>query len=268
MIPGEDGILFCWFSGTGNTGMVVKSMAGAFRRQGVDTRLFRIGRDTCIPEDHGRILGLAFPVAYFSTYPFVWHFVNNLPDSEGGQAFMVDTLAGFSGGLVGPMGRVLRKKGYRTVGSREIRMPLNFGGRRSSPAGKPAMIDSGRREAEKYATDLLRGEAGWGRVPILSDLMMTVHLALLGLLFSRWNQRRFGMRVRRDLCTGCGLCADRCPVGNIVMRQPEADGPCDVPVFGSECEFCLHCTAVCPEGAIRFPLSRGRDYRLEDDAGS
>jgi ferredoxin len=264
MIPGEDGILFCWFSGTGNTGLVVESMAETFRRQGVDTRLFRMGRDTRVPADHGRTLGLAFPVAYFSTYPFVWQFVENLPDSDGGQAFMVDTLAGFSGGLVGPLGRVLRRKGYLTVGSREIRMPLNFGGRRLSPARKRTMVDSGRREAEKYALDLLQGEAGWGRVPVLSDLMMTVHLALLGLLFSRWNQRRFGMRVRRDLCTGCGLCADRCPVGNIAIGRPEEGESRGFPVFGQECEFCLHCTAVCPEGAIRFPLSRGRDYRPED----
>ena len=40
---------------------------------------------------------------------------------------MVDTLGGFSGGIVGPLRRLLTRKGYAPLGAREIRMPMNFG---------------------------------------------------------------------------------------------------------------------------------------------
>ena len=44
-------------------------------------------------------------------------------------------------------------------------------------------------------------------------------------------------------CTACGLCARRCPTGNIVMK----DGK---PRFGSECTTCLRCVYACPSKAI------------------
>ncbi|MCE5213400.1 MAG: hypothetical protein LLF83_01595 [Methanobacterium sp.] len=54
-----------------------------------------------MPSDH--IIGLGFPIAELSTYEFVWKFIKSLPLSEGTEIFMVDTLAGFSGGIVGPV---------------------------------------------------------------------------------------------------------------------------------------------------------------------
>jgi len=74
----------------------------------------------------GNALGLAFPIAIFTTYPLVWAFIRPLPGAHSTEAFMVDMLGGLSMGIMGPLKRTLRKKGYTPIGAREIAMPVNF----------------------------------------------------------------------------------------------------------------------------------------------
>lgn len=52
------------------------------------------------------------------------------------------------------------------------------------------------------------------------------------------------LTVDEAKCTGCGLCAENCPVGNIDLSG-------FVPVFKSkDCPRCYFCEGLCPEGAI------------------
>ncbi len=49
----------------------------------------------------------------------------------------------------------------------------------------------------------------------------------------------FAIEVDRSLCTGCGTCARECTKGKVSATLGTGD-----------CGGCLHCYAVCPEGAI------------------
>jgi len=59
------------------------------------------------------------------------------------------------------------------------------------------------------------------------------------------------MRVRRDLCTGCGLCADHCPQQAISLDSGWAQ------IDQERCNQCGRCLDACPRGAItaRVPVS-------------
>lgn len=49
-----------------------------------------------------------------------------------------------------------------------------------------------------------------------------------------------------DICTGCGLCVDRCPTHAVEMdnaRRPEIVRP-------EDCAYCGLCEEMCPVGAI------------------
>ncbi|MFW6080471.1 MAG: DUF362 domain-containing protein [Desulfosalsimonas sp.] len=51
-----------------------------------------------------------------------------------------------------------------------------------------------------------------------------------------------------ELCTGCGTCAEQCPVSALVMDEQN-----DLPVVDEEtCIACFCCQEVCPEKAIRL----------------
>ncbi len=234
-----DEIGFYSFSGTGNTLLVTGVMRDVFAEAGKVVRIFPIEGTDPASIDLNSTIGLAFPVAAQSTYPFIWRFVERMPSAQGTPVFMVDTLAAFSGGIVGPLRGILVAKGYRPIGAREIRMPSNFLCGGIDEKKKNAAIAAGLQAALKYARDILAGSAGWGRVPVVSDIMCMFSRA--GLV---WKLLRGKLRLRVDRmnCTKCGLCVRLCPVGNIEMK--------DYPRHDGRCEMCMRCFSFCPARAI------------------
>ncbi|HEY97001.1 MAG TPA: 4Fe-4S binding protein [Dehalococcoidia bacterium] len=59
------------------------------------------------------------------------------------------------------------------------------------------------------------------------------------------------LRVKRELCVGCGLCASNCPEQAISMLSGQAE------IDVNRCRECYTCVQVCPRGAIteRVPIS-------------
>jgi adenylylsulfate reductase subunit B len=59
--------------------------------------------------------------------------------------------------------------------------------------------------------------------------------------------------ISRDLCTGCGVCENSCPLDVIYMDHEENKSYVRYP---DECWHCGSCRQECPERAIeiKFPL--------------
>lgn len=77
-------------------------------------------------------------------------------------------------------------------------------------------------------------------------------------LFVRFIIRSKGFHVEEG-CTGCGVCAHSCPVGNIRLED-------DRPVWNSHCIHCMACVHGCPQKAIQYGKTTQRKgrYRLKD----
>lgn len=60
------------------------------------------------------------------------------------------------------------------------------------------------------------------------------------------------LRVRKDLCLGCGLCAETCPRQAISLQSGLAQ------IDQNRCNHCGLCLDACPQGAIigLTPVSR------------
>ena len=60
------------------------------------------------------------------------------------------------------------------------------------------------------------------------------------------------LQVRKDLCLGCGLCAQNCPQQAIWLLWGQAE------IDQSRCNLCRQCLELCPQGAIadKVPVSQ------------
>jgi NAD-dependent dihydropyrimidine dehydrogenase PreA subunit/flavodoxin len=240
-----------YFSGTGNTLLVVQKAVEVFREHGVVTRLFKMEKTDPSRVDTSHTIGLAFPVAVQSTYPLVWEFIDQLPPGRLVGAFMIDTLAGFSGGIVGPLREVLRRKGYLPLGAKEIRMPNNFLPGKINPEKNERKRVAGLKKSAEFARALLEGRARWGRVPILSDLIS--HFSRSKRVRDSMSRKGSKFKINTSACTNCGTCIKLCPIGNISMES--------FPVFSDRCQQCMRCISFCPTEAITVPGKKYQVYR-------
>ena len=62
-----------------------------------------------------------------------------------------------------------------------------------------------------------------------------------------------------DKCVGCGLCAEKCPLGNIAMEN-------GTPRWQGNCTHCMACICSCPTEAIEYGnVSKGKPrYRCPE----
>lgn len=254
MIEGQ--VDFYFFSGTGNTMLVVNKMCETFEKKGVKVNMYRI--EDSDPDDVNteHTIGLGFPIAELSTYDFVWKFIKSIPQtSSHTDIFMVDTLAGFSGGIVGQLREIVKKKGYNPIGANEIIMPPNFLYLESEEACNNK-VRKGLIKAEKYSEDLMDRKSKWGRIPILSDSMYHFSMGLLKLTEMNLNQKLLNLKVDKEKCNKCGTCVELCPIDNIKIGKDE------YPENLMHCVYCLRCTSFCPKRAIPNIMTyKGKTYQ-------
>lgn len=57
--------------------------------------------------------------------------------------------------------------------------------------------------------------------------------------------------IKQDVCTGCGICADECPVDAIHLTDGDR-----AEIIDAECIRCGRCHDVCPQDAVRHDGER------------
>jgi ferredoxin len=245
-------INFYYYSGTGNTLLVVKEMTNLFLSKGIKVNLHKIENTDPSEIAVDSTIGLAFPVAFQSTFPFLWHFFKAFPSVTDTPVFMVDTMMSFSGAIVGPLKQIFKRKGYKCIGAREIVMPSNWFPKKINMTKNKNIVAKGLGKARNYANDLIEGKTSWNRIPFLSKgfyytccndfLMNSVNLSS-------------GRKIKIDIekCTKCGLCVKLCPKENILMKN--------YPQWNKSCELCMRCLCFCPSGAVYIPEKKFERYQ-------
>lgn len=61
------------------------------------------------------------------------------------------------------------------------------------------------------------------------------------------------IKIDRDKCNGCGLCAQICP-GNLIRMAGQGKNRKAVMAYPDECWGCMACVKICPQQAIAYSL--------------
>lgn len=143
-----------------------------------------------------------------------------------------------------------RVKGLSCMGTAQIVMPENY----IAMFGVP-QADEARRIVAKAEPDIDRAIAalreGLPFPPTRNNLYDRLMSGPVNPIFYACfvKDRAF---TAGPACTGCGLCAKRCPTNNISLQNGR-------PVWGGSCTHCMACICRCPAEAIEYGRkSRGK----------
>jgi ferredoxin len=200
------------------------------------------------------VVGLAFPVACFSTYPTVLNFINSLPEGNGRKIFMIATMGGMGMGMEGPIKNILLKKGYSPIASTFFIMPGNYGNKQIPEEINKQRLKNFENEAVQFAEAITKGVGKWKRGwPVVSKLMFKLCNTR-----KPWNMfyRMFPIQVNQIKCTVCGNCMRDCPAGAVKLdtasKYPQIDG--------NLCQSCQRCIGFCAKSAIEVPNKPAVQY--------
>ncbi len=243
-----------FFTGTGNTYLAARKIKEVFEQNGCTVRLLNIEQNSPSEIDLSKTIAVAFPVACWNTYPFVRRFIKALPKASGTEAFVFSTMGDSSLKAAANFGDILKKKGYSLIATKGFKMPNNL-----------ISIQSEEKNIEKrnkayikiasFALDILNSAAKPEKTNIFFKMCLAVSSFITLLWEKKPAQKLINMKVIKEKCVKCGLCAKICPVKNISYK--------DFPYFdGNKCQICMRCVSYCPTGAIdSLFVNKGKVYK-------
>ncbi len=197
-------------------------------------------------------LGIVFPEYCSTVGKPVLDFVRNLDVKGQPYCFAVITCGGVVSFAAGLLRHELAERGIRLHYATFVRMPNNA--ITYSPAPSEDKQQELFRKADVRFAELREKLKKYPVRPVRGGLLATAFQPLL-----RKSSSTVPFRAE-DSCTGCGLCAKRCPEEAIRMENGR-------PVWiKATCAMCTACLNRCPAGAIEYgEKSVGRKRYVHPD---
>ncbi len=243
-----------WFSGSGNSLLICQTIKEELEKNGFKTKMKSM--DKCDPStiNINVINGFVVPVYEQGLNSLVWDFLNALPCSKKSPVFFVDTMMMYSGGVKGPVKKILKKKGYKPLGAIEIVMPNNYFKRVDNQEKDQKKVEKGILKAKKFTNDLISKKTKFRAIPVYSTLMS---MPSKSKFVKRLMNKFVKVLIDEEKCDKCGICTMICPTGHIIVdeitRYPKI-------ITSNSCIHCLRCMSFCHTEAIKVGNKKNITY--------
>ena len=259
--------MILYFSGTGNTYAVAKTIADKTGEKLVDMGKAYRANDFELEVGRDELLGFAFPTHRWSTPPLVDEFVRRarfvVPDGgvyEPAYCFTVETYGHFPGTESAFFAKMLEKhQGISVDAAFAVKSVGNCLYLFDTPSDKVVArkLDAADSAAERVAKLVFARHTG----DAVSANPLGAALSLgTGHEGKKRSTKVYG--VLADRCIGCGTCAAVCPTGTVKLMNGK-------PVWnGDHCTECLRCLHFCPQDASQHgKVTEGRKRYLNPALG-
>ncbi|MHB8077493.1 EFR1 family ferrodoxin [Desulfosporosinus fructosivorans] len=247
-----------FMSGTGNSYRAATWMAEIADKKGITSKLYQISNycEKSDLEEEKDLLGVVFPTHGFTAPWQVIRYTLHLPPGRGKHAFVVATRAGTRiasipfPGLEGTAGYLIAllliMKGYIVRGVMGVDMPSNWMSLHwgLNLANSKFIIARAKVKADSFMASIMEGKRMFrGILSLLLGLFLSP-ISLGYLIIGRFFFSK--LFFASASCTGCGLCAESCPLKAIRMTGRNKPRP----YWTFSCESCMRCMGYCPNKAV------------------
>lgn len=238
-----------YFTGTGGTEQAAKAIEVELRNRGIETLIKEISVNDETKYSAADMLFFLYPVHAGDASEAVYNYIRSLPNmpipltdcvilsvSAGGEVL-------FNTACRSKVKRKLNKKGFKPIYEDMIMMPNNFA-MSFTDEESSLMLYALPYKVKKIIERVMSGEVRKTTPKIFDSVLRTIIEPFK--LFAKINGRCL---KANDKCTGCGLCAEKCPRGNIKIQKNK-------PIFDWKCVMCMRCVYLCPVNAIKNTFTK------------
>jgi ferredoxin len=258
-----------YFTGTGNSLHVARTLAQA--EPGSELVGMAAALNDAAPVRGAETVGFVHPLYWYGLPGLVRRFLQRLDLATAGYVFSVITCEHPRGLAHRQTSALLRTKGKRLDVAFYVPMPNNYilGAYHTTPAARRQELFGQTEEQVRRVSEVVASRQRYREVNALTDAWFALRKRP-GRKHEAWRATasiRDAPFVAEVSCDGCEICAQVCPVANVVIVAGR-------PRWQGRCEQCLACIHHCPRQAIQFgletaskPRYRHPDIELADIIG-
>ncbi|MGN1372959.1 MAG: EFR1 family ferrodoxin [Candidatus Coproplasma sp.] len=267
-----------YFSGSGNTRRCVERLVKRIDDSSIVLPLEGDSAKAAIAKSSVIVFG--YGVQYSDMPYFVREFINeNKQLWKGKNILCVATMGAFSGDGAGCSARLFKKYGANILGGLHIIMPDSICDVKEKKdeeidpeklyleslkhEGDIKKLHEQRRNIIKSADERIDKVAGDIKNGVYPKDGLGFFARLAGLFGQRlWLGRRSHnyskrLKIDEDLCDGCRICVQQCPMKNLYVEDGKA-------MASDKCTACYRCINRCPQKAITLCGDRVEEqYKIE-----